>query len=279
MAAVAGLALAGGASPAAAAGPAGRRGTLDLGIATYSLRKLPTEAAIAALRHMQVTSASAFRVHLPILAPATPEECRAIAKLFTDAGITLASTGVVTLEKSEAAMRHDFECGRAAGLTTMTASYAKPPDREALLMTERFVREYGIRLAFHNHGPEDAVFPSPYDVWKAVEPYDERMGLCIDVGHSHRAGVDPAEAIRRCSARLYDLHIKDSLAPAGAKRDIPVVMGHGHLDIRGIMTALLDVGYTHQVGLEYEVEELDPVPGVAQSFGYMRGMLAALTTS
>ena len=248
---------------------------LTLGIATYSLRKLSTDAAVDALKAMQVTSISAFRVHLPILL-STPDVCRLMAAKFRDAGITLTGTGVVTLSNDESVMRKAFECGKAAGLTLMTASFSKPPDRETFLLTERFVREYDMRLAFHNHGPEDAIFPSPYDVWSAVQPYDERLGLCIDVGHSNRAGVDPTEAIVKCHSRLYDVHIKDSLAAPGAKKDIPVMMGYGHLDIRSIMAALLQVHYKGQVGLEYEVDSADPVPGVAQSFGYMRGMLAAL---
>jgi sugar phosphate isomerase/epimerase len=143
-------------------------------------------------------------------------------------------------------------------------------------MTERFVREYDIRLAFHNHGPEDKIFPSPYDVWDAVQPYDERLGLCIDVGHSARAGVDPTEAILKCRSRLYDVHMKDTLSPAGDKKDKGVGLGFGRLDIRAIMAALLEIRFKGQVGLEYEIESEDPVPGMAQSYGYMRGMLAAL---
>jgi hypothetical protein len=42
------------------------------------------------------------------------------------------------------------------------------------------------------------------------------------------------------------------------------------------MTALLKARYPYQAGLEDEVDSPDPVPGIAQSFGYMRGMLAAL---
>jgi sugar phosphate isomerase/epimerase len=262
---------AGDAPIAPAAGP-----RLRLGLATYSFRKLSSDDAIKALAELGITSISLFRVHMPIV-EGTPDGCREIAKKFRDAGLTIAGTGVVTLANSEGAMRRAFECGRAAGLATMTASYAVPPDRDALLLTERFVREYDIRLAFHNHGPEDAIFPSPYDVWKAVEPYDERMGLCIDVGHAARAGVDPAEAILKCRTRLYDVHIKDTLAGVGVKKDLPVIMGKGRLDIRSIMAALLQVQYPYQVGLEFEVDSPNPVPGVAQSYGYMRGMLDALS--
>jgi inosose dehydratase len=109
-----------------------------------------------------------------------------------------------------------------------------------------------------------------------VEPYDQRMGLCIDVGHSARAGVDPAEAIVKCRSRLYDVHLKDTVAGVGVKKDVPVVLGNGRLDLRAIMAALLQIRYPYQVGLEYEVESPDPVPGIGLSFGYMRGMLDAL---
>jgi sugar phosphate isomerase/epimerase len=250
---------------------------MTLGLAGYSLRKLSIDAAIAAMVQMGIKSVSVFRVHVPILI-GTPDECRIAAAKFRNAGIAIASTGVVTLQNSEGSMRRAFECGKAAGLSTMAASYKEPPDRETLLLTERFVREYDIRLAFHNHGPEDKIFPSPYDVWNAVQPYDERMGLCIDVGHSARAGVDPVEAILKCRSRLYDAHIKDTLAASGVKKDVPVGLGFGILDIRAIMAALVQVGFTHQAGLEDEMESADPIPGIAQSFGYMRGIMAALSS-
>jgi inosose dehydratase len=265
-----GMANAAGPSPEPRAGPG-----MTLGLAGYSLRKLSIDAAIAAMTQMGIKSISVFRVHVPILL-GTPEECRVAAEKFRGAGIAIASTGVVTLTGSEATMRRAFECGKAAGLSTMAASYKEPPDRDTLLLTERFVREYDIRLAFHNHGPEDKIFPSPYDVWNAVQPYDPRMGLCIDVGHSARAGVDPVEAILRCRSRLYDAHIKDTLVGPGVKKDVPVGLGFGRLDIRGIMAALVQVGFPYQAGLEDELDTADPVPGIAQSFGFMRGIMAAL---
>jgi len=266
------------AEPAPPPGGAPAPFRLKLGIATYSLRQLPLDAAVAALRALQVTSVSVFRLHVPVLV-GTPDVCREAAQKFRDAGMTIAATGVVTLSKSEEVMRKAFDCGRAAGLTTMTASYAAPPDRETLQLTERFVREYDIRLAFHNHGPGDPIFPSPYDVMRTVEPFDERLGLCLDVGHSLRAGADPVEAIFKCRARLYDVHLKDSLAQVGDAKDRPVEVGFGHLDLRGMMAALREIRFAGQAGLEDEVDSADPVPGVAQSFGYLRGMEAALARS
>jgi sugar phosphate isomerase/epimerase len=248
---------------------------LQLGLAGYSFRKLAPDAFVAAMRELDITHFSAFRTQLPILL-GTPDECAAQAQAFKQAGLVLTGTGVVTLKNSEADMRRAFECGKAAGLKTMTASYAVPPTADALKLTERFVQEYDIRLAFHNHGPEDSIFPSPLDVWRAVEPYDPRLGLCIDVGHCFRAGTDPVAAIKQCQSRLYDVHMKDTLVTMGVKKDVPALIGKGRLDPAGILKTLLDIKYTHQVGLEHELDTPDPIPGVAQSYGYMRGVVGAL---
>ena len=41
--------------------------------------------------------------------------------------------------------------------------------------------------------------------------------------------------------------------------------------------SLIDIGYTGQVGLEYEINPKNPLPGMIESMAYMRGVLAALT--
>ena len=109
-------------------------------------------------------------------------------------------------------------------------------------------------------------------MWKAVEKYDRRIGFCIDVGHTARAKVDPAAAIRQYRERLYDLHIKDidSTAPDGHT----IEAGRGVLDLRAVVQALLDIRYPHLVSFEYEKDENDPVPGLAESVGYVKGLVA-----
>ena len=248
---------------------------LKFGVATYSFRQLSLDATIAALTKLQVTSVSAFRNHLPLLG-GSPEACRSAAEQFRHAGITIASTGVVKFTRDEAAARQAFECARAAGLSLMACTLAEKPDSRTFGILEGLVREYQIRLAIHNHGPEDPHYASPYDVWKVVESLEPGIGLCLDVGHATRAGVNVPEAVLHCRSRLYDVHLKDTLSPNGDKKDLGVDLGYGRVDVRGIIAALVQIGYTGQVGLEDEVISPDPLPGVATSYGYMRGVLAGL---
>jgi sugar phosphate isomerase/epimerase len=86
--------------------------------------------------------------------------------------------------------------------------------------------------------------------------------------------VDPAEAILRCRERLYDLHFKDinSTAPDGHT----VEAGRGVLDLTKVLKALLEIHYPHLLSFEYEEHEDDPLPGLAETVGYTRGLLAGM---
>src|SRR5260370_10156672 len=66
-----------------------------------------------------------------------------------------------------------------------------------------------MRIAILNHGPEDKLWHSPLDVLKAVKGMDPRIGCCIDVGHTARAGTDVVQAIHEAGPRLFNVHMKD----------------------------------------------------------------------
>jgi sugar phosphate isomerase/epimerase len=149
------------------------------------------------------------------------------------------------------------------------------PSPDSLDVVEKLAKEFDIKVGIHNHGPEDKYFPSPYDVYKAVKARDKHMGLCVDVGHSWRAGTDPTKAVLELHDRVYDLHVKD-LRDLKV-RDSQVIVGKGAIDFPGLFRALIKIGYTGHVGLEYEIDENDPLPGMLQSFAYMRGVLAGIS--
>jgi inosose dehydratase len=241
---------------------------LKVGVASYSYSRLPLEAAIQGVRRVGVKYVSIKDSHLPLKSSAA--ERKAVVKQFRDAGIMPLSCGVVGMNDDESQLRNAFEYARDASIPTIVCK----PTHESLSVLDKLVKEFDIRLAIHNHGPEDKVWPSPLDVWEAIQKYDERIGVCVDVGHTSRCGVDPIRAIRTCSERLYDVHLKDLSSRDGKSR--PVVVGRGVLDVRGMLRALLDIGYKYHVGLEYEEDMKDPIPGVAESIGYIRGTLAGL---
>lgn len=244
---------------------------LQLGLASYTFRNFSREQMIAFMKQLNISSLNAKDVkdHLPI-DPA--EEAKALAD-YTAAGIKVNAAGTIYFPKDEDAdIRSKFEYGKRAGISVIVAG---DPTQQTLSRIEKFVKEYDIRIAIHNHGPEDKLWHSPLDILKVVKNMDPRIGCCIDVGHTMRAGTDVVQAIHEVGPRLFDVHMKD-LADSHSKES-QVAVGEGIMPVKKIFEALIATKYKGQVDLEYEIHADDPLPGVISSFAYMRGVLAGIS--
>jgi sugar phosphate isomerase/epimerase len=243
---------------------------IKLGLASYTFRNFTRAQTIAFMKQLNLTGLNAkdAKDHLPMDAA---EEAKALADYAAN-GIQLHAAGTVYFPKDEDDdIRSKFEYAKRAGIKVIVAGDPLPA---ALPRIEKFVREYDIRFAIHNHGPEDKTFPSPLDVLKAVKSMDPRMGCCIDVGHTVRAGTDVIEAIRAAGPRLFDMHIKD--LASFTDKESQVAVGQGKMPIRAIFETLAKIKYAGFVDLEYEIHGDDPMPGVMESFAYMRGVLSGM---
>jgi sugar phosphate isomerase/epimerase len=263
---------------------------IRLGIASYTFRNFDSQhLLIDFMKQLKTPLLNLKSAHLPMTSadmvvtpPKTPPQpvhpimipldlVAAQAAAYRAAGFILTAAGNITFAlDDDADIRPKFEYLKAAGIPIAVCA----PTHENLPRLEKFVKEYNIKLAIHNHGPEDKNFPSPFDVLSAVKNLDPRIGLCIDLGHAMRAGADVVAAIYAAGPRLYDLHIKD-LADATAKES-QVAVGEGIMPIRAIFQALIDIKYPGNVDLEYEIHGDDPMPGVVESFAHMRGVLAGM---
>ena len=241
---------------------------IRLGIASYTFRSFDQAKLIGYMKELKTPWLNLKEMHLPMTPAETVKER---ADVYRADGFTLTAAGTIYFTKDEDEdIRAKFEYMKNAGIPVMVCM----PNRNVLPRLEKFVKEYDIKLAIHNHGPEDKNFPSPLDVLAAVKGMDPRIGLCIDIGHTMRAGTDVVDAIKKAGPRLFDLHVKD-LAEANAK-DSQVAVGDGIMPIPAIFKALIAQKYAGYVDLEYEIHADDPMPGVVKSFAYMRGVLAGM---
>ena len=268
LAATAAAAVAPAVSWATPAGPRGRAHRLRVGLASYSLRKLTLDQVLDACKDADIAYINLKDVHLPMTDP--PEKIAATRKKVEAAGLTIMGGGTITLKNDEAQVRKAFEYARYAGFPLIVAA----PEPAAFDIIEKMIQEFGIKVAIHNHGPEDKFFPAPQDALRRLQGRDERFGLCMDIGHATRAGADPVRAVDECKERLLDLHLKD-LKDKTAK-DSQTEVGKGVLDIPGLFRALQKIAFTGHAGLEYELNPDNPLVGMKESFAYMRGVLDAI---
>lgn len=244
---------------------------IKLGVASYSLREFPLDRALEMVRALRTPYVNFKSMHLPYEKSA--DELAALRKQVEGAGFTIVGGGTITFEEdTDAGVEKYFAYARAAGMPTIVCT----GDPVVLPRVEKFAKRYDIKVAIHNHGPEDHHFPSPNDALTRVKGMDPRMGLCIDVGHTARTGTDVVQAVLDAGPRLHDMHIKD-LADMRS-RESQVAVGEGKMPVPAIFRALQTIGFSGYVNLEYEINEKDPLPGMQVSFAYMRGVLAGMAS-
>lgn len=241
---------------------------LTLGLASYTLRTLDLDGVLEVCNRLNLKAISLKSMHLPL--DSSPETIKSVAAKVRAAGMDLYGAGVIYM-KSEAEVNNAFAYAKTAGMHTIIGV----PNPELLPIVERRVKETDIKLAIHNHGPGDEVYPSPDTVMEKVKDLDKRIGLCIDIGHTFRIGQDPSAKARQYKDRLYDVHLKDVDKLGGEGR--PMEFGRGIMDLPDFMKTLMEIKYDGIVGLEYEKDGKDPIPGLAESVGYTNGIIDTLT--
>jgi inosose dehydratase len=240
---------------------------LLLGMAGYTFLNFNADQAIAMMKKVGVSELSIKDFHLPL--DSSSEKIKEVFEKFRSNGINIYAAGVIYM-RSEKEVDRAFNYAKNGGLDLIVGV----PTVELLPYTEAQVKAHNIRIAIHNHGPEDKLYPSPADVYDRIKKMDKRMGLCLDIGHSLRAGKDPVKAVHEYAPRLFDLHIKDLVS--SAKDAKGAVLGRGVIDIPGLVKALKKIKFSGRSSIEFEIDMKDPLSGIAESVGYFRGVVKSL---
>jgi sugar phosphate isomerase/epimerase len=239
----------------------------QLGMASYTFREFSMEQALSMTRRLGLKRIGFKDVHLAL--NSTPAQIEAALAKVKQAGLELYAGGVIYM-KTEADVNQAFEYAKTSGMGIIVGV----PNHNLLEHVNRKVKEYDIRVAVHNHGPTDKVYPTPESAYERIKNLDRRIGLCIDLGHTQRSGIDPSEAALRFADRLLDVHIKD--VSSADSKGATVEIGRGVIDIPKFLRTMIKIKYQGTLALEHEKDPKDPLPGAAESVGYVKGVLSVI---
>ncbi|MBU3026252.1 sugar phosphate isomerase/epimerase family protein [Zobellia galactanivorans] len=240
---------------------------LKLGVASYTLREFTREKALDMTLRCGLNRITFKSMHLPLDSGAhTIREAVAQCK---KKGVVLYGAGVVYM-KTKAEVDQAFEYAKTAELDMIVGV----PSHDLLDYVEEKVKSYNIKLAIHNHGPGDKVYPSAESAYVKIKDRDKRMGLCIDIGHTQRIKRDPSQDLTQFFDRVFDIHLKD--VTASEHDGQTCIIGRGVIDFPAFLKTVLKLGYQGTLALEYEAEGNDPLPGMMESIGYVKGILSTL---
>ncbi len=164
-------------------GRAGKQ-RFQLGLASYTLRKFNLDDTLAMTKRVGLKYICFKSFHLPL--DSTPAQIRTVVAKVKEAGLILYGGGVISMKKEDQ-VHNAFDYAKAAGMKVIIGV----PAPELLPLVNKKVKQYDIKVAIHNHGPGDKIYPTPASAYERIKDLDKRIGLCNDIGHTIRIGSDP----------------------------------------------------------------------------------------
>ena len=258
-----------------------------LGLAGYTMHKKGLDETLEIMRALDLHYLCVKDFHLKYTA--SDAEIAAFKAKCAKYGVTGYGLGPL-YTKSNDEVRKYFEFAKRFGAKTIVGVPYDPTDekdtwgkrkgsRKQLEYIDRLVKEFDIKYAIHNHGPNaPEMFPDVAYGWNLVKDLDKRIGFCLDVGWEFGCDRDPAETIRAHGDRIFDIHLKNfALNLKGAQKIgknsfTTVPMPRGAMDYGPIFKALAEVGYAGVCSFEYERDFENNFGGLAESVGYARGV-------
>jgi sugar phosphate isomerase/epimerase len=185
---------------------------------------------------------------------------RAVAKKFTDAGLTFYSYNLSFNDSyTDEEIEKGLEMTKALGTRIITASSPLTVLPRVAPLAER----HGVIVALHNHtnGPDD--FASAMALGK-------NMWVNLDVGHFFASGHDPIAYLKEHHARITNLHVKDRQKNQG--REMP--FGQGDTPLKEVLLLVRKEKYDFPVCIEY-VGPDGPVAELTRCFDYCKSVLVS----
>jgi len=133
------------------------------------------------------------------------------------------------------------------------------------------IEDLPVKLALEPHYGSQIQYIEDYEaIFDQVE--SSQVGITLDSGHFHSAGVDWRSLIRRFPERIYNFHVKDHVGTQS------VPLGAGEIDLRGYIEELDSIGYEGALAVELEVADPENLKHYsAEAYLYLRKLVLEVT--
>ncbi|KIA94949.1 xylose isomerase [Pedobacter kyungheensis] len=237
--------------------------TFKLAIAGYSFLNFNLDESLKMMKKVDVHYLCIKDFHLPY--KSTAAEIEAFhAKLKANNVVGYAVGPIYTKNKGE--IDNAFDYAKRVGVDLLIGI----PAHADLEYVAQKTKEYNIRYAIHNHGPQDKLYPNAESIYNLIKNLDPRVGICFDMGHNKRDGRDSVADLQKFSKRIFDMHLKN--VTSATNEGTTCELGRGVINIPAYVKMLRKVNYKGCCSLEYEKDMKDPLAGIAESVGYFKGV-------
>ncbi len=134
---------------------------------------------------------------------------------------------------------------------------------------------YGIKVAIHEHWKGVSHYWNPDTVLLALKGHPN-FGVCADLGHWPKSGIDPVEAVKKLSGHILIVHLKDIAAfNDPTLKDVPV--GTGKVDFPAVFAELKKQNFKGYIYIERDAEDKPSnLPSVIETVKYYNEQIGKL---
>jgi sugar phosphate isomerase/epimerase len=141
------------------------------------------------------------------------------------------------------------------------------PDKKDWDLIDSLAGKYKVKIAIHEHGKGSSQYWHPDSVIAAMKGRPN-IGVCADLGHWARSGLDPVKCLQMLTGKILAVHIKDIDTFDNLKAK-DVVVGTGVLDYPAIIKELNRQNFAGIAYVEREANWEHNVPDVRHALGYL----------
>lgn len=197
------------------------------------------------------------------------EKRQQLKDLLKSKGITPVAFGV-SQGRNEEEWNQLFAFAKDMGIGVITSE----PDYNDLDLVESLCKKYNIKVAIHDH-PIPSKYWHPKIPMNLLEGRSNLIGVCADIGHWVRSGLDPVECLKTVEGRLISFHFKD-LNKFGVRSAHDVPWGIGVSNISGVMHEMKRQGFQGHISIEYEHNWDNNIPEIREALAYFSRVSNAL---
>ena len=189
--------------------------------------------------------------------------------LLQQKGLRIAAFGVVVVQKSDEWESY-FAFAKDLNIPLITAE----PASTDLDLVNKLAGLYHIRVAIHDH-PRPSSYWHPDSVLKAMIGHPN-IGVCADIGHWIRNGMNVVTCLQQLQGRVWVLHFKD-VAAFGKKEAEDILLGKGVINIPSVLKELKRQHFKGLISIEHEANWTTNVKDVQYDVAYYNEQLSKLS--
>jgi sugar phosphate isomerase/epimerase len=199
------------------------------------------------------------------MAEMTVEDISKMMEMLLKKNIQMQSM-YVSGAKNEADWKYYFEMAKAMNMQHLVAE----PEKDSWDMLDSLAGVYKIKVAIHEHAKGKSLYWHPDSVIAAMKDHPN-FGVCADLGHWERSGLNPAECLKKLDGNILGVHLKDIHQSDNPEAN-DVIIGKGVINFPPIIDELKRQQFKGVIHVECEHKMENNLAEVIEGKKYFEGL-------